>query len=153
MKRWIHRMRRGDAGARELCVLALAVVLLGVLAARMNPRTASGSAPVAPAAAEIDPDGAADELRSPQDPAWPAGLRRDLFHRDMPVAESIADAAPPITEPQLRVGSILLGQPPRAVINDTVVQEGDFVDGYQVKRIERREVVLERNGHSLSIRL
>lgn len=153
MKRWIHRMRRGDARVRELCVLAMAAVLLGVLATRMNPRQASGSAPMAPETAGGDRDGLTDPHPTTRSPAWPAGLRRDPFHGDLAIAESREDAAASITEPQLRVGSILLGQPARAVINDTVVQEGDFVGGYLVKRIEQREVVLERNGRILSLRL
>lgn len=153
MNERMHRMRHGSARARELCALALVILLVVILAVRVSPRLAKGSPPKSPAANPAEHTDAVNEHRAAETPPWPAGLRRDPFYREIAVPRIADSVAPLMEKPQFHIGSILVGHPSRAVINDKVVQEGDVIDGYQVKRIGRREVTLERDGSTFVLRL
>jgi hypothetical protein len=52
---------------------------------------------------------------------------------------------------QLRIQTILMGENPRALINGTLVGEGDVAASFRVLRIEARRLVVEREGVRLEI--
>jgi hypothetical protein len=53
----------------------------------------------------------------------------------------------------LRVSSVMMGPTPRAVVNDTLVGEGDVVAGFRVLRIEARRIVVEREQVRLELQM
>jgi hypothetical protein len=53
----------------------------------------------------------------------------------------------------IRPTSTMIGASPRAMINGTLVGEGDTVASFMVLKIESRGIVVERNGVQLAIPL
>ncbi len=53
----------------------------------------------------------------------------------------------------LRGISVSPGKPPLAVINESIVQEGDVVDDHRVKRIEATRVILRKGERELILEL
>jgi hypothetical protein len=51
----------------------------------------------------------------------------------------------------LTLQSTLLGQPPRAIINGRLLVPGDRINGFTLRRITRREVILEMNGFEVRL--
>jgi hypothetical protein len=51
----------------------------------------------------------------------------------------------------LRLQSTIMGAEPRAMVNGTLVGEGDTVAGFKVERIEQRKMIVEREGVRLEI--
>jgi hypothetical protein len=78
---------------------------------------------------------------SPEDPSKsgpsPADLKRE---RQILVANLQTQAG------QLKLQSTVMGARPKAVINGSLVEEGDIVASFRVTRISARGVVVEREG-------
>lgn len=54
---------------------------------------------------------------------------------------------------QLKLQSTVNGSQPKAIINGTLVKEGDVVASFRVVKIEARRIVVEREGIQLEIRM
>jgi hypothetical protein len=52
---------------------------------------------------------------------------------------------------QLKMQSTLMGSQPRAMINNSLVSEGDVVAGFRVLKIEARRIIVEREGIKLEV--
>jgi len=138
---------------RKLIVLGVAGAALVVLVMarwRSGPASAQAGqmdAPIGVHAVSDDPLAQESQNAQPRIAPlrWPAELAGDPFAR-----RGGSDASPQkvaaIQPDSLRLKSILFAATPRAVINDRVLVEGDSIGGYRIQRIERRAVVVERDG-------
>ncbi len=128
------------------------------------PRTALAEVPPAPGrAGRSSLQSATPEAPRPSEEVpWPTSWSRDpftrLFKEPTPVPPPLLSAAPsptPTPAPtketpsQFRVGAILYGTTPVALINGVICKEGDVIGGHRVQRIERESVVLEIQGTTL----
>lgn len=77
---------------------------------------------------------------------WPTELARDPFARQVALTPLDPDAAQKEARSKLALGTILLSGNPRAVINGSILREGDEILGYRVHSIERYIVVVEQDG-------
>ncbi|MBI3333426.1 MAG: hypothetical protein HYZ93_04995 [Candidatus Omnitrophica bacterium] len=149
----------------QLGVIGVGVALLGItfvlnsLTARKKQaawkaklaQEVQATAPAVPSAPEpeLPVTGPADEARIQQQIAVlkePWG--KDPF-RDEGLAKTVA--APSVFK--LKGVSIAQGKPAMAVINESIVQEGDRLDDHIVKRIEPTQVVLQRGEQELILKL
>jgi hypothetical protein len=152
-----------------MILLALALLLWGrLLWTQQIPRSVlahpeeEAAAPVGPA----DPVPANPvPARTPIYVDLPQDLQRDLFAFNSSDFGG-QEAAAAVPQPQGKSGpqpaddrqraarglrglvlqSTILGEPARAVISGQVLVAGDRIGGFTLRRIERREVVLEMNG-------
>ena len=112
------------------------------------------------------PAGVANPLAAPSLNRLSATRERPLFtssRRAAPPPPPVASAAPvepAASPPQIALlGVIIAVEGPRAVINDRAsnkivrVRIGDEIDGWKVRQIDERLLVLWRDGHSASFKL
>ncbi len=84
-------------------------------------------------------------------------MARDTLQDPTRPPQKAAVAAGPVAEaagPLLRLESVLKqGDKLSAVISGRLVHQGDKVEGYTVRRIERRRVILARDSEQLILEL
>ncbi len=74
-------------------------------------------------------------------------LQRNLFGSTL--ATSTTE---PSYQPQtLELQTTVMEDPPRAMINGELVQEGDVVDGFTILKIQPRKVIVQQNGAAVEI--
>jgi hypothetical protein len=158
-------------------LVAVALLLWGRLLLKQVPRVATAE----PTAQVAIPATAAEVVAVAQ-PKYPViqiafapPLGRDLFAldpQDYPAAPGVGSynvrsaksPAQTADEPSgpaqvqqqslnLRLASVVLGEPPRAVINDRLIQIGQEIDGFVLVAIEPRSVVVEKDNVQVRIRL
>jgi hypothetical protein len=129
--------------------LLLALPMVLSLAHRESPPRPSARAMGASTA--VDAGSKISDDRAAESPCWPTEIRRDPFmHADKGLAPEVPRAhADP--RPNLRLGAILYGRAPAAIINGTPCREGDLVGGFRVVRIERTLVVVEAGGNTMEL--
>ncbi len=93
---------------------------------------------------------------------WPIELRRDFFVSNKPIVEiktmtkisssqsTLAVVRRDAAE-QLSVEAIMGGKKVQALINGTLVVEGDTIAGFYVRRIRNRRILVERDGFQVVI--
>jgi len=90
----------------------------------------------------------------------PAAERRPAVIRDIfapgesaPSPEKTSTETPetPAATAFTLKGTIVAGARPAAIINGRFVRTGDWIDGYQVVKIDRKNVWLESGGHRISV--
>jgi hypothetical protein len=81
----------------------------------------------------------------------PPGNAATLRPADQPSAR--AEEKKPAASEFVLNGIMYLEGSPRAIINDSMVEAGDTVDGARVVKIDKRNVLLEYNGAQLSLDL
>lgn len=155
-----------------LALLSVAILLWGRVLFKKVPRTAVATDPaklaaVNPGETGGDKTGVNDGIKMVY-VDFPAGVRRDPFALNSARFIQYEDLAHnPKSDPDpdddslgnpsplsgMALQSTILGQRPRAVINGRIVAAGQQVDGFMVRRILPREVVVERQGveHRLTI--
>lgn len=89
---------------------------------------------------------------------WPVVVQRDPFRSDRVIpsnhaANVKADAAALAEEARqtLRFTGSILGEQPKAIVNGRLFRKGDVVSGFRILQIEKRQIVVERDGVSVRI--
>ena len=169
-------MKQLTADKKKLSVmvglLAVGLLLWGRLLLKDVPKTATAvPAPVAQAA----PDTATSTTTSVAEDRYrvtvvmdiPSDLSRDVFAmnttgyrkakteatqkyepKDTPQTTDMAFRRAQVREAamDLRLESVILGDQPAVVLNGQLLQEGQAIEGFVVRKIEDRKVVLEMDG-------
>ena len=150
-----------------LLLVAVGLLLWGrLLWTQQVPRMVMASPPEAPATG-ADGEGAAAANTAPSRNTvyvdLPSDVSRDLFAAPADPApaapgtgKSVAERADdnPQAAPSaqgLVLQSTILGHPPRALINGRLLVPGDQINGFTLRRIVSREVILE--SHGIEVRL
>lgn len=139
-----------------LGILSLVAVVLGLM------RLASNETRVA--LAEANPKGMSWPFNTAPyrevGPAvtWPIELRRDLFAWETVFASTRAaadrdDVIRRRVAEDILVQAIVFGDAPQAIVNGHVFRAGDSIGAYKVQRIERRYIVVERDGIEVQVDL
>lgn len=133
---------------RKIAVLsgfgALLVILI-VARLRGGPAPAA-AAPQMPAVQQNAETPKAPLAKTPEQPDWPTGLDRDPFERETPGQTSNASSQDAKALQSLELKSILYAKVSRVLINDRVLLEGDSIEGFVIRKINPRSVILERGG-------
>ena len=130
-----------------------------------GPRSAAGqSAPAAKSVGAAGQGHTSAKRQAAVEIVWPPILPRDPFafdaapYKRKPTKEPVAtgDEAPqPDPEPTidsqevrdlLALEGTILGEHPRALINGKLYKPGQTVEGFQIKRIGDRRVIVHKNG-------
>ncbi len=157
-------------------LLAVALLLWGRILIKEVPRQAAATedkpAPKTrkPAAPETEPLSANSGVRTIY-VTLSETLQRDLFAIDSRhFAQSVAADADSITQEKsaahpadereaaglaagLRLQSTVLGVEPRALINGQVMTPGEIIRGFRLQQVLDRQVVLERDGLAIVLRM
>jgi hypothetical protein len=137
--------RRHKARRRKVLYQACTLTGLGsVIGALLVARVSSGDAPQHETVIQVG-DNVSEGSEASTPVAWPTTLARDLFGGSV-VDTAGSNAVYTSAESILDIGSILYSDSPRALINGVVVGEGDVIAGFRVHRIDRRTVIVEKNG-------
>lgn len=92
---------------------------------------------------------------------WPMTLRRDPFvwsRLNAPITQ-VTQAAPnhqaieAQARAQLKLQGVMLDQNPRVLVNGMLLQLGAQVSGYEIKQIEKRAIIVTRQGVDVRISL
>lgn len=151
---------------REKIIAAAMVVLVLFYAGSLSKRKArpkAVSAPVSPTKAanprtqppeksleQLDP-GVLVELIKLKSPSGDLVLVRDPFVR--PVEPQPEQEIPAVGIKDLALSGIVIEEPPMALINGQLLQEGDSISGYQINEIRPNEVILDKDGESFFLHL
>jgi hypothetical protein len=143
-----HNARRKLAWA-----VGLAIVLAALVARWMLSLPASADAAEQPTP-EFPPSmGRARQARVVVD--WPVVVERDPFRSDrvIPPSTGKADAAALAQEARqvLRFTGSILGEQPKAMVNGKLFGRGDVISGFRIMQIEKRQIVVERDGVTVRI--
>jgi hypothetical protein len=86
---------------------------------------------------------------------WPVVVERDPFHSDrvIPANAGAKDAVALAQEAKqtLRFTGSILGEHPKAMVNGRLFAKGDVVSGFRIQQIEKRQIVVERDGVSVRV--
>lgn len=140
-------LSQNDALTAQLATLQTTAETKAVAAAP-EPATVIVASPVHPVAPEVEnvlvpnADGAID-LAGPERSA-PADEPVNPFTVRMTAADQTHEVT-------LKVGGIVLGAAPSALINDRLVQAGDRIEAFTVERIESDAVLVRANAHLLRL--
>jgi hypothetical protein len=137
--------------SRMLALLGLCALLLSVEEARVE---------------SVSPSGVANPLAAPSLDRLSATRERPLFtpsRRAAPPPSPVASTAPVESvagPPRITLVGVIIGvEGPRAVVNNTALNKivrvriGDEIDGWKVREIDERLLVLWRDGRSTSFKL
>ena len=146
---------------RALAIAGVLAVLCGLYFFKSRNVPAAAVASDAPAPSEqsgAKPAGGPSAITV----AVPQALKRDPFSStlvfppkaDAPVAKPVAPVVGPdpqqlaleVARRDLHLSAIFMSQNPVAIVNGVAYRTGDTVLGFEVKRIEPRAVLLERDG-------
>ena len=136
-------------------VVGLSIVLAALVARWMLMLTPAS----ADAAEQPMPDFPASMARSRMARVvvdWPVVVERDPFRSDRVIppnhggARSDAELAEEARQVLRFTGSIL-GEQPKAIVNGKLYRKGDVVSGFRILQIEKRQIVVERNGVSVRV--
>lgn len=140
---------------RKLAVLCgFGALLLLLVIVRLRGGPAPASAALESASKEQAAEPAPAPLATAIEPApWPSELGRDPFERETVERGTIAASIDSQSVDSLQLKSILFSKVSRVMINNRVLVEGDTIDGFLIRRINRRSVIVERDGASAQLDL
>lgn len=87
---------------------------------------------------------------------WPVVVERDPFRSDKVIPPSTGGKSDAVALAQearqaLRFTGSILGEQPKAMVNGRLFGKGDLVSGFRILQIEKRQIVVERNGISVRV--
>jgi hypothetical protein len=150
----------GSSPARAGVVAAGLLIVLGALSARHLFRAPSESAAAGapPAPSPVDAP-AGQQARPKVEVDWSTTLTGDPFSSQLvfPPKPAVApEPAPPqsdkaeeltqVVRRTIKLTGTFLGSHPLAIMNGKMYHTGDRIDGFLVRQIGAREVVLEKDG-------
>lgn len=178
IKKWVQPLvadRKKMFFMIALC--ALAMLLWGRLILQQVPRVATADDPVT-AVANASPAILPDDLKLEAGPVVPVTVagepRRDLFDfntspykriespdKSSGEEKSPVEAADEMSMSQLvraeaqelRLQSVMGGERRRAVINNRLLAEGDEINGFVLREVTERHVLLEKNGIVIRLKM
>jgi len=169
------KKKRAPAGspAKKKLILIVLLLVLGALWARVflrspKERSKAAAAPAPAAVEQVRPAPPASVPRVTVEVDWPPQLTRDPFGVDLtdyPGTEDVT-ASESLVAPRtaddpamqhdlasLRLQSTMLDNEPHAVINGTVYRVGDTLNGFVIRRIEHRCVVMTRDDVHVELKM
>jgi hypothetical protein len=144
---------------RRAALIALIVVALGLMAYRLVPKQTNAHADdVEPSALEgaTAKNGNPFAGLTPVDVTWPVALERDLF-RSASTPTTLGPAREELIRTEalgtIRPQMILQGRPARVMIDGRVLEVGDVISSFTLRRIESRAIVVEKGGVQVRIEI
>jgi hypothetical protein len=96
-------------------------------------------------------DGAAESAEASGDGYWNLVRKSMSARADQQEQRQILTDNVRIAAGRLKLESTILGMTPVAMLNGRVVREGSTLEGFEVLKIEAREVIVEREGVKLAL--